>query len=75
MKAAHVHLDAATRHVLAWCTSCPPWRDLAGDRRAAHLRAADHLERVHGHGNDKAALTARARAKEHRRRAREVGGG
>lgn len=54
-------LDPGTRHVLAWCTACPPWRTLTGSRPEAHLAAADHAERVHG---DKAA------AKEHRRRAR-----
>lgn len=75
MSAPRVRLDAGTRHVLAWCSSCPPWRDLAGDLGAAHLRAAEHLERVHGSGTDNAALTARARAKEHRRRARESRGG
>jgi hypothetical protein len=59
-------LDAGTRHVLAWCTGCPPWRELTGSTAAAHLVAADHAERVHG---DTAA------AKEHRRRARVIGNG
>lgn len=56
-------LDRGTRHVLAWCTGCPPWRTVVGTPAAAHLAAADHAERVHG---DTAA------AKEHRRRARDT---
>lgn len=59
-------LEAGTRHVLAWCPSCPPWRVIRGTRPAAHLAAADHAERVHGDA---------AAAKEHRRRARDTQNG
>lgn len=41
-------LEAGTRHVLAWCVSCPPWRELRAERPAALRAAADHLENVHG---------------------------
>lgn len=44
------HLEAGTRHVLAWCDACPPWRELAADRADALRRAAAHLELVHGQG-------------------------
>lgn len=40
-------VEPGTRHALAWCTSCPPWRVLRADRSSALLAAADHLERVH----------------------------
>lgn len=59
-------LDPASRHVLAWCSGCPPWREVRGTSSAAHLAAADHAERVHGDVNA---------AKEHRRRARETRNG
>lgn len=58
-----IRLDPGTRHVLAWCTACPPWRELAASSSAAHLAAAAHAERVHGDA---------AAAKEHRRRARDT---
>lgn len=60
---AKQRLDPGTRHVLAWCTSCPPWRTLTASRSDAYEAAADHAEHVHG---DKQA------AKEHRRRARDT---
>lgn len=62
MTGPRIRVEAATRHALAWCTACPPWREVRGDRPAAHLAAAAHAETVHA---DHAA------AKEHRRRARE----
>jgi hypothetical protein len=39
-------LDASARSVVAWCSSCPPWRRI-GPRPAALREAADHLELVH----------------------------
>lgn len=59
-------LEPGTRHVLAWCAECPPWRRLTADRPAAQLAAAAHLELVHGApGKARAArlreLAARAR--------------
>lgn len=33
---------------LVWCQDCPPWRRLAAGRADALLRAADHLDLVHG---------------------------
>lgn len=60
---ARQHLDPGTRHVLAWCTSCPPWRELQASRSDGYEAAARHAELVHG---DKQA------AKELRRRARDT---
>lgn len=58
-----IHLEAGTRHVLAWCGSCPGWRVLTGTRRAANLAAADHADRCHADPDA---------AKEFRRRAGHV---
>lgn len=41
-------LEGGTRHVLAYCQTCPPWRRLTATRPAALRVAADHLELVHG---------------------------
>lgn len=40
-------LEPGTRHVLAACRQCPPWRELRGTRPAALLAAAVHAEQVH----------------------------
>lgn len=60
---ARVRLDPGTRHVLAWCAECSPWRVLTGSRKIAHMAAADHATRVHGDATE---------AAEHRRRADEL---
>lgn len=41
-------LEAGHRHLLAYCTSCPSWRRLAGSRPEALRREAEHLQLVHG---------------------------
>lgn len=33
--------------VLAYCTGCPPWRELAGTTPAAYRAAATHVDQVH----------------------------
>jgi len=47
MSGQPTRVEPGTRHALAWCTSCPPWRVVAEDRAAALMAAAEHLERVH----------------------------
>lgn len=54
-------LEAGTRHVLAWCSACPPWRELRGERPSALRAAADHLEYVHGERRKAAGLREQAR--------------
>lgn len=54
-------LEAGHNHVLAWCSSCPPWRRIADDRPAAMLEAATHLELVHGQRRMARELRAEAR--------------
>lgn len=56
-----IRLEPGTRHVLAWCTECPPWRALTADRGRANLEAAAHLERVHGDSLEAAEYRRRAR--------------
>lgn len=58
----NVHLEAGTRHVLAWCDACPPWRELADDRAAALREAADHMELVHDQGKLASQLRRQAAA-------------
>lgn len=57
-----VRFEPGTRHVLAYCTGCQPWRELRLTAARAYEAAASHAELVHG---DTIA------AKELRRRARE----
>lgn len=57
-----VYLEPGTRHVLAYCSGCSPWRRLAGDRAAALLAAADHLELVHDQGAAASQLRRQAAA-------------
>lgn len=59
-------LEAGTRHVLAYCVKCPPWRELRGQRTAALLAAADHLEYVHDALRKAADLREQARRIERR---------
>lgn len=53
-------LEAGHNHVLAYCRTCPPWRELAWDRPEALRAAATHLDLVHG--DKKAAARLRERA-------------
>lgn len=41
-------LEAGHNHVLAYCRSCPPWRELTWDRPEALDAAATHVQLVHG---------------------------
>lgn len=59
-------LEAGTRHVLAYCVRCPPWRELRGERPAALRAAADHLEYTHGQLRKAADLREQARRIERR---------
>lgn len=61
MSAGRVMFEAGTRHVLAYCPGCPPWRELEGTRAAAYLKAAAHVERVHGDAEAAAEYRRRAR--------------
>lgn len=61
MKAGTIRVEAGTRHALAWCRDCPPWRELRGTRAAALLAAADHAERVHEARSIASDLRERAR--------------
>lgn len=73
MSDAPTRLEAGHNHVLAYCSSCPPWRRLAGDRPEALRAAADHLLLVHGTdqlGRPVPAMTAAAR--DLRRRAAKI---
>ncbi len=63
VKGQRERFEPGTRHVLAYCAECPPWRTITGNREAAYLAAATHAERVHGDA---------AAAAEHRRRARDT---
>lgn len=56
-----VRLDASARSVVAWCTSCPPWRRLANARPEALRAAAEHLELVHGQAERARRLREQAR--------------
>lgn len=42
-----IRVDPSATSQLAYCDSCPPWRELRGERSAALTAAADHAERVH----------------------------
>lgn len=42
-----VRFDPGTRHVLAVCTECGPWRVLRASRPAALRAAAVHVAQVH----------------------------
>jgi hypothetical protein len=42
-----IRIDGSPSSQVAYCTSCPPWRELRGERAAALTAAADHAERVH----------------------------
>lgn len=53
-------LEGGTNHVLAWCTSCTPWRRLTGTRPEALRAAADHLQLVHGESGLAKQLRAQA---------------
>lgn len=59
-------VDTGTRHVLAWCHECQPWRELRGTRPAALRAAADHVQLVHG--EDRLAADLRERAQRIERR-------
>lgn len=43
-----IRVDSSTSSQLAYCTDCPPWRELRGERPAALTAAAEHAQRVHG---------------------------
>jgi hypothetical protein len=60
-----VRLDASARSVVAWCASCPPWREV-GSRPLALRAAAVHLELVHGNARKAAQLREQARRIERR---------
>lgn len=64
-------LEAGHNHVLAYCRSCPPWRQLAWDRPEALSAAATHVQLVHG--NMVLAERLRTRAAETRRRMAQSG--
>jgi hypothetical protein len=55
-------IESGTRHALAYCSSCPPWRRLTADRPAALLAAAEHVDLTHGDRQLAAKLRDRARA-------------
>lgn len=40
-------LEAGHNHVLAYCRSCPPWRELRWDQPEALDAAATHVQLVH----------------------------
>lgn len=61
MRPGTIRVEPGTRHVLAWCRDCPPWRELRGTRTAALLAAADHAERCHGDRAIASDLRERAR--------------
>ena len=42
-----IKVDPSASSQLAYCTACPPWRELRGDRAAALTAAAAHAELVH----------------------------
>jgi hypothetical protein len=63
MSGGRIKLEPGTRHVLAYCTGCPSWRELASSSPAALRVSATHAELVHGDS---------ATAKELRRRARDT---
>lgn len=42
-----IRVDGSPSTSLAYCTECPPWRELRGERAAALTAAADHAQRVH----------------------------
>lgn len=42
-----IRVDGSAATQLAYCTACPPWRELRGQRSAALTAAADHALRVH----------------------------
>ena len=56
-----IRVEPGTRHALAWCRKCPPWRVLQGSRSSALTAAAAHAERVHDAPALAADLRERAR--------------
>lgn len=61
MSGPRIRLELGTRHVLAYCLSCPSWRAVTADRGRANLEAAAHAERVHGDSRGAAEYRRRAR--------------
>lgn len=47
VKPGDLRVESGTRHALAWCRKCPPWRVLRGSRADALEAAAEHAERCH----------------------------
>jgi predicted kinase len=64
-------LEAGHNHVLAYCASCPPWRELAWDRPEALEAAAVHVQLVHD--RPQLAERLRKRASATRRAGRQSG--
>ena len=56
-----IRTEKGTRHVLVYCTECPPWRRLADDKAAALALGASHVALVHGGGTVAASLRDRSR--------------